>query len=54
MVGLIIGKQTENLKSVAMKSNTRIFIQQKNGQMGSPQQDMGEMRTVEVVGQKGE
>ena len=26
MVGLIIGKQTETLKSVAMKSNTRIFI----------------------------
>lgn len=43
MVGLVIGKGTETLKGIAHKSNTRIFIPQKNNEgMGT--------RVVEILG----
>jgi far upstream element-binding protein len=34
MVGLVIGKSTETLKSIALRSNTRIFVPQKNTDNG--------------------
>ena len=43
MVGLVIGKGTETLKGVALKSNTKIFV---------PQKGNGSTRVVEVVGQE--
>lgn len=52
MVGLVIGKQTETLKQIALKSNTKIFIPQKNNlsEPGSPTSNPNLMRTVEVIG----
>lgn len=52
MVGLVIGKQTETLKQIALKSNTKIFIPQKNNQAAgmSPGEFNNLTRTVEVMG----
>jgi len=44
MVGLVIGKGTEMLKSIALKSNTKIFVPQKN------QHENMQTRVVEVLG----
>ena len=44
MVGLVIGKGTETLRQIALKSNTKIFIPQKNVS-GDPTN-----RQVEVLG----
>lgn len=43
-VGLIIGKNGENLRGIAQRSNTRIFVPQKNTDPGSDE------RTIEVDG----
>lgn len=43
-VGLIIGKNGENLRGIAQRSNTKIFIPQKNNDPGA------EDRIVEVDG----
>lgn len=43
-VGLIIGKNGENLKTVAQRSNTRIFVPQKNAEIGA------EERAIDIDG----
>ena len=43
-VGLIIGKNGENLKGIAQRSNTKIYVPQKNMVPGA------EERTIEVDG----
>ncbi len=43
-VGLIIGKNGENLRMIASRSGTRIFVPQKNNNPGSDE------RTIEVDG----
>lgn len=52
MVGLVIGKGTETLKNIALKSNTKIYIPQKNTQsnMHSPPRSGSLKRTVEILG----
>jgi len=56
MVGLVIGKGGETLKSIALKSNTKIFIPQKNPHLGgypptaSSSGAAAPTRTVEVIG----
>lgn len=56
MVGLVIGKATETLKSVAMKSNTKIFVPQRNPKHlhgdhdGTGNQPL--TRTVEILGKE--
>ena len=56
MIGLVIGKGTETLKSVAMKSNTKIFVPQKNPRATLGDQDAGDnqnlTRTVEILGKE--
>ena len=43
-VGLIIGKNGENLKGIAARSNTKIFVPQKNNVPGA------EERIIEIDG----
>ena len=43
-VGLIIGKSGENLKGIASRSNTRIFVPQRNTNPN------GDERTIEIAG----
>lgn len=48
MVGLVIGKGGDTLKNIALKSNTKIFIPQKNPNPSN------QYRCVEVIGQETE
>lgn len=55
MVGLVIGKGTETLKSVARKSNTKIFVPQRNPKHLQGEHDGGGQpltRTVEILGKE--
>jgi predicted PilT family ATPase len=45
-VGLIIGKNGENLRGIAQRSGVRIFVPQKNHVIGSDE------RTIEVDGEQ--
>ena len=46
-VGLVIGKQSETLKSIAIQTSTKIFMPQKN--QGIPALNDG-VRIVEIIG----
>lgn len=55
MVGLVIGKGGETLKNIALKSNTKIFIPQKNPNPAAESSTSGQFtRVVEVIGSEGE
>lgn len=53
MVGLVIGKGTETIKGIAHKSNTKIYVPQKNQASGN-QSGANLTRTVEVLGNETE
>ena len=51
MVGLVIGKGGETLKSIALKSNTKIFVPQKNPNPAAEHSKNNNFtRVVEVIG----
>ena len=52
MVGLVIGKGSETIKSIALKSNCKIFLFQKNQQTSNIQSSS--TRLVEVIGSETE
>ena len=53
MVGLVIGKGTETIKQIAHKSNTKIYVPQKN-QANNQGSNQNLTRTVEVLGNETE
>jgi len=52
MVGLVIGKGTETIKGIAHKSNTKIYVPQKN--QANNNQGSNLTRSVEVLGSETE